>query len=112
MKQTGLFFRVASTISNAPLRDCLWHGYESRDDFKRGLRNLVGLWHDRVGECIEERNGFLRLRFHDTPGGVPDEEWLPSYLLHQVDPPPYITESRNSEEEELERELDEAFGFD
>lgn len=113
MDHTGLFFCVAGSIGGAPLRDYLWHGYESRDDFRDDLRRLVLLWQDRTGECMEERNGFLRLRFHDTPGGVPDEAWLPLYLLRQTAAPPYMAmRSCESGDDEASKAADEAFGFD
>jgi len=103
------FYRVDNNLDRAPLPDYLWHGYETRQDFKHALRNLVNLWHDRVGECVAEHHGFLLLRFHDTPGGKPDEEWLPRYLLQPTDPPIYRNQDDRSE---IETVLDQAFGFD
>ena len=97
---------------DAPLRDYLLHGYEERIDFYRAVRRLTERWHDRVGERIGERHGFLLLRFHDTPGGKPDEEWLPLYLLTEVSDPGYPPPSEPSSSEELTAELDRAYGFD
>lgn len=111
MDRIGKFYRVTTDLSRAPLRDHLWHGYTDRWDFRDAIRTLARRWKDRVGECVGERNGFLLLRFHDTPGGLPDEEWLPDYLLQPTTPPP-APESQDSEAGELERELDLAFGFD
>lgn len=108
---TKTFFRVTSDVflTEAPLSDYLLHGYESRLDFERTLRRLVLRWQNRVGERIDERHDFLLLRFHDTPGGKPDEEWLPRYLLHPADAPPCLS---LQEPDENEKELDQAFGFD
>lgn len=103
------FYRVASNIKDAPVRDYLFHGFEERIDYERALRQLVKRWHDRIGKAIAERNGFLRLRFHDTPGGKPDEEWLPVYLLQPVPMPDYLQESSS---DKFEEELNRAFGFD
>ncbi|MDD6017122.1 MAG: hypothetical protein PUC18_12765 [Prevotellaceae bacterium] len=106
MNEEGLFYTVAQDLSRAPLRDHLMHGYEERSDFERALRQLIKKWENRVGECVGGRHGFLLLRFHDTPGGRPDEAWLPLYLLQETEPP----ERKKKTREEIE--LDEAFGFD
>lgn len=110
MRHQGEYYTVTDTLRNVPLRDHLLHGYELEDDFRRAVRKLVDRWHGRVGECIEERNGFLLLRFHDTPGGLPDEARLPRYILEECDEPPYIMEEE--EDDEMLREIDKAFGFD
>lgn len=106
------FYRVTGSIDKAPLRDHLWHGYEEKADFRHALRQLAERWRGRVGEAVAERNGFLRLRFHDTPGGLPDEDWLPPYLLEPSPVPDYILEAERNRPDPIERELDEAFGFD
>ena len=104
----GPFWLVTGSIDKAPLNDYLWHGYEEKADFRRALRRLADLWRGRVGECVAERNGFLRLRFHDTPGGLPDEEWIPRWLLEPSEMPDYLNVP---EPDPIERELDEAFGY-
>lgn len=106
---TGKYYTVASDILRAPLQDYLMHGYETRLDFRAAVRRLIDLWKGRTGECIDERNGFRLLRFHDTPGGMPDEEWLPGYLLDPSEVPEYMVPEPV---DEIERELDEAFGFE
>ena len=98
---------MGSDPEAAPLEDFLMHGYEERLDFLRAVRRLTDRWHDRVGEAIDERNGFLLLRFHDTPGGRPDEAWLPLYLLTDAGVMP-----EEPPRDELEDEITEAFGFD
>lgn len=103
------FYQVLSTIDQAPLRDYLLHGYETRRDFEDALRRLVRRWQGRTGECIDERHGFLHLRFHDTPGGKPDEAWLPHYILRQS------SIAISTEQDELNvdtEELDRIYGFD
>lgn len=107
-KSSG-FFLVGKSLNGLPLRDHLRHGYEDRDDFAAALRRLIEHWGGRVGERIGERNKFLMLRFHDTPGGRPDETWLPLYLLKPVDKPVYL---QNPEHDNIEEELDRIFGFD
>lgn len=109
MAKDSDFFLVNSDIEQAPLRDYLQHGYETKQDFRCALRQLVDRWRGRVGERIDERHGFFLLRFHDTPGGKPDEAWLPRYLLQSVAPP----DNGNMEGmDEQEQELDKVFGFD
>ena len=109
-KSSG-FFRVAASMDGLPVDDYLQSGYEYREDFIAGLKKLLDYWAGRTGERIDDRNKFLLLRFHDTPGGLPDEAWLPLYMLTPCDAPDCVTrpaEDRPSKE----RELDEAFGFD
>lgn len=88
--------------------DHLSFGYESAQDFRLAIRELVGRWGNRVGERIDERNGFYRLRFVDTPGGRPDEAWLPAFLLERVED----GEEDVAEDDGIEAEIDSAFGFD
>ncbi|MBR5395726.1 MAG: hypothetical protein IK144_11715 [Bacteroidaceae bacterium] len=104
------FYKVLSTIDRAPLRDHLLHGYEERHDFYLAVRKLAERWHDRIGERIDERHGHLLLRFHDTPGGVPDEAWIPTYLLDPADTPEYLLKMDSSDG--TEDELSKVFGFD
>ena len=110
-KETS-YWLVTGDIERAPLRDHLWHGYEEKADFRLALRQLADRWRGRVGEAVAERNGFLRLRFHDTPGGLPDEDWLPRYLLEPAPVPDYILEAERNRPDPIEQELDEAYGFD
>lgn len=106
----GKFYKVSNDPYCAPLRDYLEHGFESRKDYLDAVRRLVGLWHDRIGESIAERNGCYRLRFYDTPGGKPDEVWIPVYLLTEAPTPEYIC--KQVQIDETEQEINEAFGFD
>ena len=103
------FFKVSSRAEDAPLRDYLLHGYEERQDFYLAVRQLVERWKGRVGESVGERHGFHLLRFHDTPGGLPDEAWLPSYLLKPTEMPSYLVEPEPPDEFELE--VDRAIGL-
>ena len=109
MSEEGKFYRVAANIKGAPVRDHLFHGFEERQDFERALRRLVRRWHDRIGEAVSEHNGFLLLRFHDTHGGLPDEAWIPLFLLSEVPRPANLYPSFL--QDEAEEELDRAFGF-
>ena len=109
MDETGQFFTVETDIYHLRLPDPLEHGYECERDFRRALRALSERWKGRAGECVGERHGFLLLRFHDTPGGRPDEAWLPRYLLKGTDPPEWYYDE---EPDELEAEIDRAYGFD
>lgn len=103
------FFRVATSVNGLPLNDYLQHGYETREEFVYALRRLIERWSGRIGERIDERNKFLLLRFPDTPGGIPDEAWLPLYMLTPCGPSPYAKKRKPTPEE---IELNEAFGFD
>lgn len=103
------FFRVCSTLDGLPIDDYLYHGYEQRSDFRDALLRLLDYWGGRIGERKDERNKFLLLSFPDTPGGMPDQAWLPLYMLTPCEPSPY---ARKPERDPIEQELDEAFGFD
>lgn len=110
MAEERKFYRVASDFRDAPLRDHHFHGFETMDEFEQALRRLVKRWKGRIGEAITERHDFILLRFHDTPGGKPDEEWLPRYLLKPSPMPEYMLDK--TAQDEMEKELDDIFGFD
>lgn len=105
------YFQVNKNLEGAPLRDHLLHGYESLRSFERALDELLDRWRNRTGEGVDERHGFVLLRFHDTPGGKPDEAWIPRFLLHPVDVPEYMV-SHDDSVDETEEELNSVFGFD
>lgn len=109
IKGKTAFYAVTEDLGRVPLRDHLWHGYEDKWDFYRALRGLARKWAGRVGECVDARHGFLLLRFHDTPGGMPDEEWFPEYLLREADAPVPVDGGHADEAGEA---IDRAFGFD
>lgn len=102
------FFRVATVVDGAPLADYLSHGYETRRDFRDALQKVVDWWGGRTGESVGSRHDLLLLRFHDTPGGRPDQGWIPVYLLEPVPVPSYMV---REEDDETTREIDEIFGF-
>ena len=87
----------------------LEYGYEDKDDFEGAIRRLSLRWQNRIGERIDERHGFKRLRFHDTPGGKPDEEWLPDFMLVEVEKPEWMIKP---ERDEIEEEIERIFSFD
>lgn len=103
------YFQVATSLSGLPLGDYLHNGYETRDEFRTALRRLLDRWAGRIGQNVGEHNKFLLLRFPDTPGGVPDEAWLPLYMLTPCPVPPIANQIQRDPDEE---ELDRAFGFD
>lgn len=105
---TGKYYKVISTLWNRRLPDAREHGFTEDRDFRHTLWQMVDRWKGREGECVQERNGFMRIRFHDTPGGKPDEAWMPSFLLEETDAPPGDPEPSDG----LGDELDDAFGFD
>lgn len=106
------FYQVSGDLDRAPIRDCLLHGYETKFDFYMALRKLVLRWRDRIGMCIEERHGFKRLKFFDTPGFSKDREWFPDYLLDHVPEPEYFKTHEETEEERITREVEEEMGLD
>ena len=108
VEKTSGFFRVADTIDGLPIDDYLHHGYETRADFRDALRRLIGRWGGRIGRYVSERNKFLLLSFHDTPGGIPDEAWLPLYMLT----PCASSIATPKTTDPMEQELNEAFGFE
>ncbi len=121
----GPFYRVSDDMSRLPIRDYLDHGFETKQDFYEAASELVNRWRGREGECIEirawhgkdgeaidQRHKSLRLRFHDTPGGYPDEAWIPMYLLEPIPTPEYAILRTLTPDELITKELDEAFGFD
>ena len=104
------YFRVAETIDGAPLADHTTHGYEDRNDFRDALRAIVNRWGGRIGEKLQERNGFLQLHFADMPGKVTEDIWLPLYLLTPCPMPDYLIPP--SPPDPIEQELDRIFGFE
>ena len=106
------FFLVDKNYYRAPLDEHLQHGYEDRDMFVDALRKLTRRYGGRTGENIDNRNGFLKLRFYDNAGGGTEDAWLPLYLLTPTEMPAYLEPVTPSEDDEIIRELDEAFGFD
>lgn len=115
MAQRGIrdgvrMYTVETDIYHLRLPDPLSQGYESERALRSALRALSERWMGRVGEPVAERNGFLLLRFHDTPGGRPDEAWLPSYLLREVEPGP--PGPHGGEADDAVRAFEECFGFD
>lgn len=102
------FFRVCTSLEGLPIDDYLRHGYENRSDFRDALRRLIECWGGRIGEQKDERNKFLLLSFPDTPGGRPDQAWLPLYMLTPCPPSPYANKPQR---DPMEKELDRAFGF-
>ena len=107
-KHSG-FFRVMTDVDGAPLSDYLRHGYETRSDFRDALVKITAWWGGRTGEFVGSRYDHLRLKFHDTPGGRPDEAWIPLYLLEPVPLPDYM---RQEETDPFDEELDRILGFD
>lgn len=114
----GPFYRVSNDMSRVPLVDYLDHGYETREDFRDAIIKLVSRWENREGECVEERifhgkegeaidqrHRQLHLRFHDTPGGSPDDAWLPLYVLDPIPIPDYARWHDLTPEEELLEEI-------
>jgi hypothetical protein len=112
MEDSRQFYQVIHDHYNLRTSDHLEHGYEEESEYRKALRLLVGRWRDRIGEAIDERHEFLLLRFHDTPGGVPDEAWLPRLVLKSVPVPDYMCEEESSSSDSINEELDKAFGFD
>jgi hypothetical protein len=109
VEQASGYFRVADSLDGLPVNDYLNHGYENREDFCNALRRLLDRWAGRIGQRKDEHNKFLLLSFPDTPGGVPDEAWLPLYMLTPCPPSPYAIKNKR---DPIEEELDKAFGFD
>lgn len=104
----GDYFKVTNDVDKAPLADYTMHGYTSKWDFYEAVRAVVERWRGRIGECVQERHGFRKLRFHDTPGGRPDEEWIADYLLEPTARPDYMNKP---EKDPIAEEVDKAFGF-
>lgn len=115
----GQFYCVTGDINSVPLDDYFDHGYDSRKDFLKAINELVKHWGGREGESIEEfcppkvdgqnvdqRHRMIHLRFHDTPGGCPDEAWLPYYLLSPIPTPKYVRWHNRTSEEEIIDEID------
>lgn len=103
------FYQVTSDLNAIPIDEHLMHGYEDKWMFYRSVRTLLLRFKGRIGECIDRRHDFLLLRFHDTPGGMPDEEWLPCYLLSQTSMPDYMKVDDKQSDEDTD--INSAFGF-
>ena len=102
------YYRVASDIWCVPFRDHLEHGFETKYAFRKAAQNLIDRWHDREGKAIGLKNNFVLLRFCDSAGNLPEEAWLPDFLLTQIPMPEYLN---TPEHDETEEEMNEAFGF-
>lgn len=112
MADNKKFYKVITDLYHARLPNHLEHGYETERDFRHALYKLSDYWKGRVGECVDERNGFCLLRYHDTPGGRPDEAWLPAYLLQEVPRPSYMDADHGEEPDDDKLELERIHGFD
>lgn len=112
VEQSSGFFRVSREVSGKTLDEHVSHGFEDRRAFQEALMKLTDRWGGREGEAVDERHDHLRLRFHDTPGGRPDEAWLPIFLLESCPRPDYLGDDSPTPLSKLEQELDEIFGFD
>lgn len=86
------------------------YGYETENAFSTAINNLFLQWRNHVGECIDRRFGFLRLRFCNCYGGHEDV-WLPKFMVRQT-APPEESPVQDDEEAEIEKTLDKVFGFD
>ena len=109
---TGRYYSVVTDFWRSPLPDPLEYGYECGRDFRHALWQLADKWKGRTGECVGECHGFLLLRFHDTPGGRPDEAWMPPCLLREAEAPPRARQDDPDESDGADGELDAALGFD
>lgn len=103
------FYRVRTKWAGSTA-DYLHRGFDTEKRYQQALQNLCRRYGGRVGEQTDERNGFIHLRFHDTPDGCPDEAWLPRFLLQLTVRPDYLREARDRDS--MEAELDKIFGFD
>ncbi len=104
------FYEVVPDYDAAPVKQYREHGYDSKWDFYLALREIGERWKGRVGECVAERHEFRRLRFHDTPGGKPDEAWIPNYLMKPTEMPEWIREALKPVDP-IEQEIEEALGL-
>ena len=109
MDESRRFYRVVSDLYDVRLPDPLSYGFETERDFRHALWRLVDRWKRRAGEVVDERHDHLLIRFYDTPGGRPDEAWLPMCLLEPAEAPP---DDGDGDEDGIEEEIDSAFGFD
>lgn len=109
MTDIGRHFGIVSDLYHLRFPDPREYGYEDDGDFRHAMWRLADYWRGRTGECVDERYGLLLLRFHDTPGGRPDEAWLPRFLLYETDPSVCVPPSCTTDGDV---ELDEAYGFD
>lgn len=113
----GPFYKVSRDMDRVPLGDYLQHGFETRKEFIGAVAQLMSRWQGRKGECIEERvfhdrygnpdeaNRMLLLRFHDTPGGSPDEALLPAYLCEPIPTPVKFRPHKPNPEQQLKDEI-------
>jgi len=105
----GTFFCVCKRYTGCT-SDYLQHGFDTEERYRQALQRLCHRFGGRVGEQTDERNGFIRLRFRDTPDGCPDEVWIPRIILRLTAPPDYLLDTCfNAPQETM---LDEIFGFD
>ena len=107
----GRYYKVINNLYDIKLPDPLEYGYEFKSDFSRALWKLIDMWKGRIGECVDERNSFYLLRFHDTPGGKPDESWVPNCLLIEEPTPKYVAPPETEACDEFAEEMNNIIGF-
>ena len=103
------FYRVIKDLWHLRLPNPLERGFESELSMRKALRRIVDDWGGRTGEEISRKHDQVRLCFWDTPGGRPDEAWIPDYMLEPAEMPEYC---KPVERDEFVEELDIALGFD
>ena len=103
-----MFYKVKDVIRKIP-RDFHSFGYEDEHSFSKALHALHSKWAGLLGECINERNGFLCLRFRNIYRKYEDA-WIPAFMLDRKPNP--SGEIQDRERKALEEVLNSAFGFD
>jgi hypothetical protein len=110
MSERQTIFVVESDPGYWPTEDHLEQGYENECDYRAALLRIYNKWRGRTGECVGTRNGFVQLRFLDTPGTKQDKAWLPTFLLSETEAGTHPS-STTGDETPMERDVNSAFGF-
>ena len=100
-----MFYHVLPSFPRVHL-DPHEYGYESLYDLYDALVKLHEQWHDKSGECINARHGFVQIRFRNEYGHY-DDVWMPRFMVEKT------PDRTNSDaDDDVEQFLDEVFGFD
>ncbi len=82
----AVFYRVLAKLRAIPSHH--EYGYENPYDFLRAIRNIEERYGGLVGECVETRHAFYRLRIYDPLVWPKECVWIPKFMCEGAEAPP------------------------
>ena len=101
------YYRVKVKLKDIPL-DYHSYGFESENQWLGAVYERQLKYKGEVGESIEKKPARRKLRIRNIYGSYEDV-WFYDFMLERTTPPIQNTETRTNQ---IEEELDNAFGFD